>query len=229
MSDSQGGTQQSKESHPSRKCSGSTSHLWRALSPFEPHCPCSSISVALFRTGSHSHRKQARAQAEPHTSYTVICLLDTISLRPCQPQAPLACLAQLCKPSSELREAQVRLAHCTSPHSYCLTYEPPRRASHQKPAAEALPSASSSLNWPLQGQVKCRPGRFSPGWALAGQSANPPRSLLSVILWVNGGSGCAFVSFGSELPSTPGPVAGQFAVTEGTHSARQMNQISLRR
>lgn len=77
MSDSQGGTQQSKENHPSRKHSGFAPEF----KPFSPlNCLCSSISVALFRTGSHSHRKHARGHTEPHILYTVIHLLDTITL-----------------------------------------------------------------------------------------------------------------------------------------------------
>lgn len=76
VSYSQGGTQQSKENHPSRKHSAFTTES-KPFSPLNPTVS-SSISVELFRTGSHSHRKQARGHTEP--LYTVIRLLDTITL-----------------------------------------------------------------------------------------------------------------------------------------------------
>lgn len=63
-------TSDSQGSHPTVQREPSQQETFRihislaaSLSSFKPHCPCSSISVALLGTGSLSHRKQPRA---PH-------------------------------------------------------------------------------------------------------------------------------------------------------------------
>jgi len=143
--------------------------------------------VALFGTGSHPHRKQARAQTEPHTSYGVICLLDTISLWLRQPQAPLAHPAQLCNPSSGPREAQVRLAHCTSPRSHCLTRAPttsfpPGACRRGSPWCQLQPQLAPAG----AGEVQTRQAFPWPGPRRAERKPTPQSPSLSFCGWTVG-------------------------------------------